>query len=147
MTPPAAGSSLRRGGKAAFTHTDEGSSDSVVAPALPRSPTRPPARRRLAGLVAALTTAAAALVGVGTATIAAAPPAAAEADGVGSTPAMGWSSWSYIRHDPTAANIEAQANAMVSSGLSSAGYLYANVDDFWYDCPGSQGPDVDGYGR
>jgi alpha-galactosidase len=81
------------------------------------------------------------------ATIAAAPPAAAESNGVGQTPAMGWSSWSYIRHDPTAANIEAEANAMVSSGLSSAGYLYVNVDDFWYDCPGSQGPDVDSYGR
>jgi len=110
-------------------------------------PSRPPTRRRLVGLVAALTTAAAALTGVGTATIAAAPPAAAEANGVSSAPAMGWSSWSYIRHDPTAANIEAQAKAMVSSGLSSAGYLYVNVDDFWYDCPGSQGPDVDGYGR
>jgi alpha-galactosidase len=60
---------------------------------------------------------------------------------------MGWSSWSYIRHDPTAANIEAEANAMVSSGLNSAGYLYVNVDDFWYNCPGSQGPDVDAYGR
>jgi hypothetical protein len=36
---------------------------------------------------------------------------------------------------------------MASSGLSSAGYDYVNVDDFWYDCPGSQGPDVDSYGR
>ncbi len=36
---------------------------------------------------------------------------------------------------------------MVSSGLNSAGYLYVNVDDFWYNCPGSQGPDVDAYGR
>ncbi|HEX4787030.1 MAG TPA: CBM35 domain-containing protein [Actinospica sp.] len=104
-------------------------------------------RRRLTGLTAALTTVAAALTVAGTATLAAAPPAAAEANGVGATPAMGWSSWSYIRHDPTAANIEAQARAMVSSGLSSAGYLYVNVDDFWYDCPGSQGPDVDANGR
>ena len=108
-----------------------------------------PARRgrRLSGLVAALTTVAAALAGVGTAALAAAPPAAAESNGVGSAPALGWSSWSYIRHDPTAANIEAQARAMVSSGLNTAGYLYVNVDDFWYDCPGSQGPDVDANGR
>jgi alpha-galactosidase len=105
------------------------------------------ARRRLSGLVAALTTAAAALTGVGAATLAAAPPAAAESNGVGSSPAMGWSSWSYIRHDPTAANIEAQARAMVSSGLGSAGYDYVNVDDFWYTCPGSQGPNVDANGR
>jgi len=74
-------------------------------------------------------------------------PAVAEANGVGATPAMGWSSWSFIRHDPTAADIEAQAAAMVSSGLSSAGYDYVNIDDYWYDCPGSQGPDVDSYGR
>jgi alpha-galactosidase len=60
---------------------------------------------------------------------------------------MGWSSWSFIRHDPTAADIEAQAAAMASSGLKAAGYDYINVDDFWYDCPGSQGPDVDSYGR
>jgi alpha-galactosidase len=74
-------------------------------------------------------------------------PAAAESNGAGSTPAMGWSSWSFIRHDPTAADIEAQAAALVSSGLASVGYDYVNVDDFWYDCPGSQGPDVDSYGR
>jgi alpha-galactosidase len=81
------------------------------------------------------------------ATFSAAPPAAAEANGVGTTPAMGWSSWSFIRHDPTAAGIEAQAKAMASSGLASVGYDYVNIDDFWYDCPGSQGPDVDGNGR
>ena len=81
------------------------------------------------------------------AALAAAPTAAAEANGVGQTPAMGWSSWSYIRHDPTAADIEAQAAAMKSSGLASVGYDYVNIDDFWYGCPGSQGPDVDQYGR
>jgi Alpha galactosidase A/Alpha galactosidase C-terminal beta sandwich domain/NPCBM-associated, NEW3 domain of alpha-galactosidase len=81
------------------------------------------------------------------AAVAAAPAAVAEANGVGQTPAMGWSSWSYIRHDPTAADIEAQAAAMKSSGLASAGYDYVNIDDFWYGCPGSQGPDVDQYGR
>ncbi|MGH3155357.1 MAG: alpha-galactosidase D, partial [Streptosporangiaceae bacterium] len=27
------------------------------------------------------------------------------------------------------------------------GYDYVNIDDFWYNCPGSQGPDVDSYGR
>ena len=81
------------------------------------------------------------------AAVAGASPASAEGNGVGATPAMGWSSWSYIRHDPTATNIEAQANALKSSGLSAAGYVYANIDDFWYVCPGSQGPDVDAYGR
>ena len=78
---------------------------------------------------------------------AAGPAAADEANGVGLTPALGWSSWSFIRHDPTAADIEAQALAMKKSGLAKAGYLYVNVDDFWYQCPGSQGPNVDQYGR
>jgi hypothetical protein len=76
-----------------------------------------------------------------------APPARAESNGVGVTPAMGWSSWSFLRHDPSAATIEAQAKAMKSSGLAAAGYQYVNLDDFWYQCPGSQGPDVDQYGR
>jgi len=74
-------------------------------------------------------------------------PAHAEDNGVGQTPAMGWSSWSFIRQDPTAAKIEAQARALKSSGLAGVGYQYVNVDDFWYGCPGSQGPDVDQYGR
>jgi hypothetical protein len=76
-----------------------------------------------------------------------APAASAEDNGVGATPAMGWSSWSFIRHNPTAANIEATAKAMKDSGLSKVGYDYVNVDDFWYQCPGSQGPNVDQYGR
>jgi hypothetical protein len=79
--------------------------------------------------------------------LATAGPATAEDNGVGRTPALGWSSWSFIRHNPTASNIEATADAMVNSGLKSVGYQYVNVDDFWYVCPGSQGPDVDQYGR
>ncbi|HEX6482588.1 MAG TPA: NEW3 domain-containing protein [Ktedonobacteraceae bacterium] len=71
----------------------------------------------------------------------------AENNGVGLTPALGWSSWSFIRHNPTAANIEAQADAMKNSGLAGVGFQYINVDDFWYQCPGSQGPNVDQYGR
>ena len=106
-------------------------------------------RRLIYGLVAALAavplTVYAILMAAPAAT--AAPAAANETNGVGLTPALGWSSWSFIRHDPTAANIEAQAHAMKYSGLDSAGYLYVNVDDFWYQCPGSQGPDVDQYGR
>jgi len=71
----------------------------------------------------------------------------AENNGVGAKPALGWSSWSYVRKDPTAATIDAQADAMVSSGLAKVGYQYVNLDDFWYQCPGSQGPNVDAYGR
>ncbi|NUP48735.1 MAG: glycoside hydrolase family 27 protein [Catenulispora sp.] len=76
-----------------------------------------------------------------------APSAHAENNGVGLSPALGWSSWSSVRRSPTAAKIEAQADAMKSSGLAAAGFQYVNVDDFWYQCPGSQGPNVDADGR
>jgi Alpha galactosidase A/NPCBM-associated, NEW3 domain of alpha-galactosidase/Alpha galactosidase C-terminal beta sandwich domain/Carbohydrate binding module (family 35) len=76
-----------------------------------------------------------------------APPAGAQDNGLGLTPLLGWSSWSFIRRTPTAAKIEAQADAMVSSGLKGVGYRNVNVDDFWYQCPGSQGPNVDEFGR
>ena len=58
-------------------------------------------------------------------------------NGVGLKPAMGWSSWSFLRHEPDRSEIEAQARAMVTSGLAKVGYRYVNLDDFWYICPGS----------
>ncbi|MBV9061664.1 MAG: glycoside hydrolase family 27 protein [Alphaproteobacteria bacterium] len=67
--------------------------------------------------------------------------------GLEPTPVLGWSSWSFLRKDPTATRIEAQARAMRDSGLQKIGYQYVNIDDFWYPCPGPQGPDVDPYGR
>ena len=101
-------------------------------------------RSRWAALATALVVAA----GLGLAALTAAPKALAENNGlVTNAPAMGWSSWSFLRYDPTAANIEAQAKALVSSGLHADGYDYVNLDDFWYDCPGGQGPDVDSNGR
>lgn len=62
-------------------------------------------------------------------------------------PVLGWSSWSFIREHPNAANIKAQALALKKSGLEEIGYKYVNLDDFWYDCSGKQGPDVGPYGR
>ena len=73
--------------------------------------------------------------------------AAAEDNGIGRTPVLGWSSWSFLRAQPTAAKMEAQALALQQSGLQKIGYGYVNLDDFWYQCPGSQGPNVDQYGR
>ena len=106
-------------------------------------------KRLISGLAAMLATLPLAAFAVLSTTPAAtaAPAAPAEANGVGQTPALGWSSWSFIRHDPTAADIEAQAQAMKTSGLAKVGFDYVNVDDFWYQCPGSQGPNVDQYGR
>ena len=73
--------------------------------------------------------------------------ARAEDNGLERTPILGWSSWSFIREQPMAAKMEAQARALRNSGLQKMGYNYINLDDFWYQCPGSQGPNVDPYGR
>jgi alpha-galactosidase len=98
-------------------------------------------------LLASLTTLALLLTALLAVPLAAPHPVHAESNGVDQKPALGWSSWSYLRKNPTASAIEAQAAALRNSGLSAVGYNYVNVDDFWYQCPGSQGPDVDGYGR
>jgi hypothetical protein len=73
--------------------------------------------------------------------------ASAEDNGLGRTPVLGWSSWSFLRQNPTAAQVKAQALALQNSGLQKIGYQYVNLDDFWYQCPKPQGPNVDAYGR
>lgn len=73
--------------------------------------------------------------------------ARAEDNGLERTPVLGWSSWSFLREHPTAATMEAQARALQNSGLQKIGYIYVNLDDRWYECPGSQGPNVDPFGR
>ena len=72
--------------------------------------------------------------------------ARAENNGLERKPLLGWSSWSFLRKHPTAAKIEAEARALRSSGLHKLGYEYVNLDDFWYQCPGKQGPNVDRHG-
>src|SRR5580704_11638389 len=67
--------------------------------------------------------------------------------GPGQTPVMGWSGWSFLRLSADASQVKGEARALVSTGLAAAGYRYVNIDDGWYQCPGSQGPNVDGYGR
>ena len=73
--------------------------------------------------------------------------ARAENNGLERKPVLGWSSWSYLRKNPTAANVGAEARALKRSGLQKLGYHYINLDDFWYQCPGPQGPNVGPYGR
>ena len=48
---------------------------------------------------------------------------------------------------PRQTKMKAQALALHDSGLQKIGYQYINLDDFWYQCPGPQGPNVDPYGR
>lgn len=66
---------------------------------------------------------------------------------VGLRPTLGWSSWSFLRDHPTAHKIKAQADALVESGLASLGYRYINIDEYWYQCPGHEGPNIDHHGR
>ena len=84
---------------------------------------------------------------VGGASVGCLQNAGAENNGLERKPVLGWSSWSFIREQPTAAKLEAQAQAMKDSGLQHLGYEYINLDDFWEQCPGPQGPNVDSYGR
>lgn len=46
-------------------------------------------------------------------------------------PPMGWSTWNHFHHDISDALIRAQADAMVSSGMRDAGYVYINIDGGW----------------
>jgi alpha-galactosidase len=106
--------------------------------------------RRRSGPRARWAALATALAAAGLGLAAAAVPQAAQAENNGlavSAPLMGWSTWNDVAYNPSTAKDEAEAEALVSSGLKADGYVYVNQDDFWYDCPGSQGPDVDQYGR
>ena len=47
------------------------------------------------------------------------------------TPPMGWNSWNHFAEKVNGRTIRAQADAMVSSGMKDAGYLYINIDDTW----------------
>src|ERR1700761_3316725 len=67
----------------------------------------------------------------------------AQSPGDAPTPAMGWMSYGYCRFDISEAIIEAQAQALVNSGLPSHGYQYVNVDVGWYLDP-SQSCDANG---
>jgi alpha-galactosidase len=88
---------------------------------------------RALGFIAALGLAASGLTG----------SALADDNGVSLTPQMAWSSWSFVRRNPTEAIIKAQAQAM-HQNLQSSGFQYVNLDDFWYLDPRVT---VDTYGR
>lgn len=73
----------------------------------------------------------------------ASPALPAENNGIAKTPFMGWSTWSYIGKNPTAANIEAQAKIQAAS-LKAYGYNYVLMDDWYYLNPTTT-VDADGY--
>jgi alpha-galactosidase len=55
----------------------------------------------------------------------------AQAPVVAQTPPMGWNSWNHFAEKVDDGTVRAAADALVSSGMRDAGYLYVNIDDTW----------------
>lgn len=53
-------------------------------------------------------------------------------EGLAPTPPMGWNTWNYFSCDVSESLIKEAADAMVSSGMKDAGYIYINIDDCWH---------------
>jgi len=47
------------------------------------------------------------------------------------TPPMGWNSWNYFGEKINNADVRAVADALVTSGMRDAGYIYVNIDGGW----------------
>jgi alpha-galactosidase len=47
------------------------------------------------------------------------------------TPPMGWNSWNFFHRDVTDKDVRSAADALVSTGMKDAGYVYVNIDDTW----------------
>jgi alpha-galactosidase len=60
-----------------------------------------------------------------------APTTAVKSSGLGKTPPMGWNSWNKFRNQVSDKMVREIADAMVSSGMKAAGYIYVNIDDTW----------------
>lgn len=52
-------------------------------------------------------------------------------NGLAKTPPMGWNSWNHFQERIDDAGVRGMADAMVSSGMRDAGYIYVNIDDTW----------------
>jgi alpha-galactosidase len=53
-------------------------------------------------------------------------------NGLAQTPPMGWNSWNKFGCNVNEATVRGVADAMISSGMRDAGYLYVVVDDCWH---------------
>ncbi len=56
-------------------------------------------------------------------------------NGLAKTPPMGWNSWNVFHGNINETQIKQMADAMVSSGMKVAGYVYLNLDDNWMANP------------
>lgn len=67
------------------------------------------------------------------------PAAHAQSDTLAATPPMGWNSWNHFAGKVTDADVRSAADALVSSGMRDAGYIYVNIDDTWEGPRDAQG--------
>lgn len=63
----------------------------------------------------------------------------AQSPELAATPPMGWNSWNHFARNVTDADVRAAADALVSSGMRDAGYIYVNIDDTWEGQRDAQG--------
>jgi alpha-galactosidase len=70
-----------------------------------------------------------------------APPALHDvaSNGMAKTPPMGWNSWNLFAGKIDDVTVRGIADAMVSSGMRDAGYVYVNIDDTWEGVRDEQG--------
>ena len=95
-------------------------------------------------LLAALSGLALVLTGISASS---APPPTLPANGVSALPAMGWSSWSFVRRWPDRGEDQGPGRRDGrAAGLAAHGFVYVNLDDFWQKCD-ANGFVVDSYGR
>lgn len=59
------------------------------------------------------------------------PVEAAAPRPIAMTPPMGWNGFNRFYHNVSEATVEAQARALVTSGMKAAGYEYVNLDGGW----------------
>jgi alpha-galactosidase len=52
-------------------------------------------------------------------------------NGLAKTPPMGWNSWNIFQGNIDETKLKQIADAMVSTGMKDAGYVYLNLDDNW----------------
>jgi alpha-galactosidase len=52
-------------------------------------------------------------------------------NGLAKTPPMGWNSWNKFASRVDDAGVRATADALITTGMKDAGYLYVNIDDTW----------------
>ena len=60
-------------------------------------------------------------------------------NGLAKTPPMGWNSWNLFQGRIDDQTVRTMADAMVTSGMRDAGYIYVNIDDTWEGVRDAQG--------